>query len=362
MPQPGNMSISTPNGYSYGYYATVSPFGGLSVAMEPTDLFSDPFDSTGIDVANRWTSGGTVPPTEPAGGGLLVNSGTAASATTTLVSQPTILLSNPLAFAAIVTLEASTAKGNHRWWGFGTQPGTWTALLPVQDGVGFELDTLGQLRASVYSSGTRVYTQTITAPTDGNPHLYFVAGRPGAFFFFMDNTEIPISPIPAQATPSIQALPVRLHSINGLSTTTGTPTMTVTSTGAVDISRSTTKISDGLFPWRRASVSASGALAVREGAATAVQGPSSWTVNTTAQASVVAADPTRTVLVFNSVSTSTVYIRYDATLPTVAAGGFHDVIPANGRLPAPKEVAGQAVSMIGSAVNGAINIMTSTAP
>lgn len=360
--QPGNVSVSTPNGSPFNYFAAVSPFGELHVTMDPVELFQDSFDATGVDTANRWTSGGTVPPTQPAGGNVLVNPATAASASSSLVSQPALSLSSTMVFAAIVALEAGTvAKGNHRFWGFGTPPGTWTALLPLQDAVGFEVDTAGVLRASVYSAGVRVFTQVMTAPTDGNPHLYYLLGRPSAFFFFLDGTEIPISPIPAQAVPSIQTLPVRLHSINGLATTTGTPTMTVVSTGVVDHARGATRIADGAFPWRRAQVSTSGALAVREGAASAVQAPTQWAVLATAVTSVVTADPTRTVLVFNSASTSSVFIRYDTSAPTVNPGGYHDVIAPNVRFPVPKELAGAAISMIGSAANGAINIATATA-
>lgn len=101
---------------------------------------------------------------------------------------------------------------------------------------------------------------------------------------------------------------------------------------------------------------------VREAPATAIAAPTSWTISTTATTSVIAADASRRALIlWNTSPSATVYLRYDATAPTTAAGGYHDQIPPGSRLVVEKELATLAISFIGSAANGSVNIATATA-
>lgn len=101
---------------------------------------------------------------------------------------------------------------------------------------------------------------------------------------------------------------------------------------------------------------------VREAPATAVAAPTSWTISTTAGTSVIAADASRrAVILWNTSATATVYLRHDSSAPTTAAGGYHDSIPPSSRLVVEKELVTLAVSFIGSATNGAVNIATATA-
>jgi hypothetical protein len=60
----------------------------------------------------------------------------------------------------------------------------------------------------------------------------------------------------------------------------------------------------------------------------------SWTTSTTAATSRVAADETRTGLIFTNTSTATCYLRPDATAPTAAIcmvivppGGMYEAVP-----------------------------------
>jgi hypothetical protein len=101
---------------------------------------------------------------------------------------------------------------------------------------------------------------------------------------------------------------------------------------------------------------------VREAPATAIAAPASWTISATAATSVIAADTSRRALIlWNLSTTATVYLRYDGTGPTTAAGGSHDQIPPGARLEVPKELCTLAVSFIGSAASGSVGIAAATA-
>jgi hypothetical protein len=101
---------------------------------------------------------------------------------------------------------------------------------------------------------------------------------------------------------------------------------------------------------------------VREAPATAVAGPTSWTLSATGTTATIAADITRrSVILWNSSSSATVYLRYDATAPGTTAGTWHDQIPPGGRLEVAKELVTLAQSFIASAAVGTLEIATATA-
>jgi hypothetical protein len=101
---------------------------------------------------------------------------------------------------------------------------------------------------------------------------------------------------------------------------------------------------------------------VRESPATAIAAPTSWTLAVSAATSVIAADITRrSVILWNNSSTGTVYLRYDATGPTTAAGGWHDQLPPGARLEVSKEMVTLAQSYIASVASGTLEISLATA-
>lgn len=104
---------------------------------------------------------------------------------------------------------------------------------------------------------------------------------------------------------------------------------------------------------------------VREAPATSVAPPSTWTLATTGAAAVVPADMSRRcVILWNTSSTATVYLRYDTAAPgNTSPGSWHDKIPPGGRLTVEKELATQAISFIASGADtaGPLNIATATA-
>jgi hypothetical protein len=266
----------------------------MSVSTDPTFTFLDPFDSTVIDTTNRWTTGGTVAPTQ--NGAILVNPGTTANATSAIVSQPTFIPNSNTSFGCFIMLEATTiATGNYRFWGYGTAPsGVGTAAAPIQDGVGFEVDTSGVLRASTYSGGTRVFTQILSAVTDGASHLYVINSINGTALFYRDTFTTPIASASIASAPNTQTLPLRIVSLNGASTTTGTPTLSGQQIGVADSTHQASGISDGVYYWRKATVKAASAAAVAADPALVVTlSPNNGVTGFTAAAATASGNPVR---------------------------------------------------------------------
>jgi hypothetical protein len=259
------VSITNPNAAASGAFAGITAAGALNVALEALPLLSDAFDGGTLDTAARWTLSGSVNPTNT-GSQLLIAPDVTANATSVITTQPTFPLSIPLAFVFGVIIEPAVTLGNHRFFGFGLPPSSpGTAAAPLQNAVGFEVDTAGVLRASVYSNGARVFTQPLTRPTDGLEHFYSVQASDDAAFFYLDSLDVAVAV--AFVTPMVKVLPLRLASLNSASVTVGTPTIAVNAVNVLDPSRAGTGISDGVNPWRKAKVDATGALSTAPRAA-----------------------------------------------------------------------------------------------
>jgi hypothetical protein len=253
----GNVGLTNPN--SPGMFATLSPFGGLNVSVESVPIFYDVFDQAGIDTVNRWTVTGTVAPTVPANN-LAVNPGTTGNASTVLNSIPEYTPIIPMTIASLIAVEQVPVTGNHRFFGFGDPPSTpGTAAAPLQDAIGFEFDTTGALRASVYVAGVRQFSQVLTRPSDGNKHRYAIVTRADISFFYVDDFDAPLAM--TYIGPNNQSMPVRVASINSASVS-ATPTMVLSGAVVYDGARTALGISDGVHPWRKARVDPAGALSV----------------------------------------------------------------------------------------------------
>lgn len=236
----------------------VTLFNSSLTSVDPTLVFLETFDGVAFDT-NKWIVGGTVPPTLPGTGVALVNPGTAASASSFLQSVPVFPPSGYEIIGAFFQIETGTvATGNHRVLnGIYTHPTVWTALAPVQDGYVLEIDTLGVLRASVYSAGVRIFSQVITYPfNDGNPHLSILHYRPGIAAFSIDQQLSYVAQ--TFASPSVQNLPYGIHSINAVAGSTGTPTLSSNDVGIGDYSRPASANTDGTYPFRRQTVGVRG--------------------------------------------------------------------------------------------------------
>lgn len=100
---------------------------------------------------------------------------------------------------------------------------------------------------------------------------------------------------------------------------------------------------------------------VREAPVVTAAAPTSWTLAVAAAPSVIAADAGRRAMILWNTSTSgTVYLRHDGTAPTTAAGGYHDKIPPGARLDVNQLLCPLAVSFIADIASGTLNIFTGT--
>lgn len=242
------------------------PYGSLHVATDPTIAFADPFDGVVFDTINRWNTYGSVAAAQTQGN-LAINPSTTASATVAVASQPLINIGLQVQVAMIVKFESgTTALGNHRFFGLGTAPSNvGTAAAPLTDAVGFEIDTSGVLRASVYDTGTRVFTQALTMPTDGLSHILMMYLRGDLAMFYLDDMFTAVAT--TYTGPASSNLPVRLASLNSASVTAATPTMVVEAMGVMDPCRLAPGVSDGTYPWRKVRIDPQGAMSVAPRAA-----------------------------------------------------------------------------------------------
>jgi hypothetical protein len=239
-----------------GQVAQVNPYGALKIQPPPQLWFSDTFNN--LDTVNRWVTGGTIAPI--AANGAVFSPGTTANASSTLSSIPQFTTGT--AYVSVVTpvaLETVAVTGAHRWFGLGTAPASPSATNPVQDGLGWEVDTAGALRASMYQNGGRVWTSILTYPSDGQPHLYQMEWSASGVLYYVDGTEVPVIWAPPAMT-GVSMLPIRTAQYNGATTLSAPTTFMLRAAGISDSMGPTTMIADATYPWRRTSVSANGVL------------------------------------------------------------------------------------------------------
>jgi len=254
----GNVAITSPNGAAAGIYGLVNPYGTTRISGEPIGLFTDTFDGTTFDTVNRWNT-----PTVVNGGAysqnngdLSLTTGLTANAQSIVTSQPNFVHvgSSFLEYTTVVQLESSPiATGCHRYWGTGTSPTVISATNPVQNGYGFEVTTTGTMNAVVYASGTKVGSYPLSIPTDGLPHRYAIIIRSDVVFYYVDNIEVPVAEF-MFVLPSVQTLPIRFHILNGTSALTKAPILYAYGVAMSDTAENSSAISDGTYPWRKASV------------------------------------------------------------------------------------------------------------
>lgn len=244
-----------------GTSSGVSPLGSLSVSTDATSSFTDPFDGATVDTTDRWTtqlSTGTVTQT---GGQMTVNSSTTASAYAGIYTKATFApnIVAPQVVGFNISIESPVKANVKRFWGLGTLPGTPTVAIPITDGFGFELTEAGVFRAVLYSAGAVVTTQTLTAPTSAAVAGYAIAYRGDVILFYAGGT----TPVAAfsYTLPATQSLPMVMLAVNGTTPPSSGQAMIVQSAAVGDYGKNTNQISDGSFPWRKATVKAASTAA-----------------------------------------------------------------------------------------------------
>lgn len=256
--------------------------GFLKVTDEPRQIFYDSFD-TALDVANQWaaTSGSSGVAPSVALGVLTMGTGTAAGGYSKLASLPTFkpVIPGWIVFSDAVALPdgAAPIANSYRYWGTGTTPATPSVSTPVTDGYGFEVGIDGKMRAVVYAGGVQTVIADLSTsgtskqPLNATNHRYIIQVRTDRTFYYIDTIDSNgLVASTSFQSPQLQILPKLFICIGN--STPPVSNVQFTCTGAVvsDTGKNATLIADATFPWRRAAVSAAGALSVNmTGAATA---------------------------------------------------------------------------------------------
>jgi hypothetical protein len=252
----------------------VSPSGFLKVTDEPTQLFYDPFDSV-LDVGTIWSSanGNSGVAAAVTFGFLSLGTGTVANGYSKLTSVPSFKLPTPawLGFSSVIALPdgAAPTANSFRFWGSGTAPATPSTTTPVTDGIGFEITTAGKMIAVVYSGGTRTAVQDLSSsgnnkqPLNATSHRYIVYVRSDKIFWFIDGLDTTNLVATANFTYTIvQTLPSLFVAVGGPTPPVSNTQIQCYGTAVWDTGKNNFQISDGTYPWRKATVNASNQMSV----------------------------------------------------------------------------------------------------
>lgn len=262
-----------------GSPATVNPMGEQRVTLAPYQLLFDSFDTTTLDITNRWLatsgSGGSVP--SSAQGFSTLAAGTTASGYSQLQSQAAFPATWPgyLEFMTNINVEYPVTGVGNRFWGYGTTPATPTLAAPRTDAVGFELFTDGNLYAVTYIGGTRTIMAALGAngsgqqPADAAPHKFWIYRRGESFFWCIDNQDNIVAQAQTGAVgPNNNTLPLLVQSISAGAV--GANSLTVNAIGTSDTSHSGITLGDGTFGWRKQTVTRDGGSVQAVGGTTTV--------------------------------------------------------------------------------------------
>ena len=244
----------------------------LRTTDEPRQVFYDPFDGA-LDTTNRWTAPTVTSPGVIAAnvtGTMTMGTGAGVSGWSKLTSQNTFTLSVPAwtgySFAIALNDGNSPNANALRYWGSGSIPATPTVTVPITDGVGFEMSG-AKMYAVVYAGGTRTAVQDLSAatgnstqPTDTANHRYVIYVRTDKAYWYIDGiTSANLVATSNFQSPQVQTLAETFVAVGNSSNAANS---TIACTGAVvwDTGKNSTQLSDGTFPWRKATISAAGNL------------------------------------------------------------------------------------------------------
>lgn len=241
--------------------------GELKTRTDPMPIFNESFEGGTVDTTNRWNAAvvsGAGSVTQGSSLGLVVSVGTGANSAAAITSQPSFATqyASSVAWASGMKFESTTATGNYRYFGLGTAGTSYSTTNPIANGIGFEITTSGVLRAVVYASDVLLYSQNLTIPTDGIEHVYFFSSQGSYINWYLDTAAVPVASNYALGiAPDLTVLPIRYASLNAGSSTVGTPAMTVYGSSILDTNRVSNQLSDGTYPWRKATIDVNGDLA-----------------------------------------------------------------------------------------------------
>ena len=377
-------SVTSPAAAALGIFGLLNPYGSQRVSVEPTVTFFDPFDGAAIDVTNRWATAGSNVPTQASGAVTLAATvGASVNNASTLISQPTFV-SPGLGFALVactVTLEASqvSAVNVNRFWGKG-QVTSYAYATPVTDGVGFEVEgTVGALQCVIWIGGTKYVVNSTNAALvsssiagaggsgtalpsgaagsnygslltwKGGQHRYAVFVRSDVIYWFVEGVEVPVAVL-AYASPNVQGLPLRFAAITNGSATSLAYTFQAGAVAVMDSTAQNHMISDGVYPWRKATVTpGTPALAIANIANTSAL---TQVASSASSVTLLAANASRKNAIFYNASTAILYIALTSSAASTSA--YTVQVAAGGNWSMPVAWTGQITGIWASANGNAI--------
>jgi hypothetical protein len=244
-----------PNARLAGIFANVTAWGTLRITNEPGTTFVDTFDGSTLDTTNRWNvasdGGGGY---SVSNGAITLTTGTTASAWSVIQSIPAIPTHVSMNCLDVIhQFEAVSIANTYQFGGVGTYPATPTITAPLTDAIGFEKTSAGVLNAVIYQAGTKIFSQSITIPTDGNYHRYLLCYREDFVAWYVDSFEVPL----ATANflfPSTMTLPILEMLVNGTTAPSTAPTFKTSALGMADSGCNSSAISDSTYPWRQSTI------------------------------------------------------------------------------------------------------------
>ncbi len=262
--------IDSTNTYPVSIFAP----GYIRAALEPTQLFQDGFDTSTLDVTNRWKS-----PTASGGGVAASNAltnttlgtGTTANGYSYLESVATFAPVNPgwLMFYTGINITYPVVANQYFFWGLGTSPGSPTAAAPLTNAAGFEVTTAGKLFAITYQSGTRVVVQDLSSsgnnkqPTDSNTHKYYMYYKGDNIIWAIDGNDNVVAQTTTGAPgPDVNILPIKFTAIAGSTGPGSSGVLQVNTVTLADTAKNSFQVSDATYPWRQQTVTIGGSAQV----------------------------------------------------------------------------------------------------
>jgi hypothetical protein len=247
-----------------GQKAIVDPHGYLQVRERSSVLFTDPMATATLDTTNRWTSsvGGAGTVVQTVGGIAVSNTATAASFAQ-IASIPTFTPqgSQDLLLETGVILPAAATNSPSLFFGFGTLEATPTTAAPVLNGIGFlYISSSNQLYGAVYANGVSQSSINLPTITPTNYNKFRITWTNAAIYWYVNDTDTPAASttnyLPTTAGFTRNDMSVVAVNVGGSPSAAGTMRFSQPLVG--DVGRNNLQISDGIYPWRQASVDASG--------------------------------------------------------------------------------------------------------
>ena len=303
--QPTQPVSGTVNAAAGGVNNSARGDGFLRVSLDPTTIIIDAFDAV-IDTTNTWTASATAPTLSA--GNVSFPVGIAASAASHLTSKGSGIqgASGYLVFASMATLPAAAETNSKRYLGLVNMAGTPTAAIPFVSAAVFEAAEDGLFYGAAYSNGARTFAVALTRPTDGAAHRFAIYYKTSKIYFEIDGVIVG-----TLSSPNISGAIFSLGAgvINGTTAPAAQPTFTVSILSMGDTGRNNTKISDGLFPWRQATIKPGNTIAATTDTAMVV------TQHPNSSIKMTAVTPATILSVANTTAT--------LNIPAPAAGLFH---------------------------------------